>query len=110
MEKKLVWRGNSRKAYNAFSESAKDDAGYQLDLVQNGEEPTDWESMPTIGKGVCEIRVWEEDGTYRVIYVASIGPAVYVLHCLKKKTQKTPQADIDLAKDRYKKLVKELRS
>lgn len=31
--------------------------GYQLNLVQHGDEPTDWKPMTTVGPGVMEIRV-----------------------------------------------------
>jgi phage-related protein len=39
-----------------------------------------------------------------VIYVAKIRDAVYVLHAFQKKTQKTSQRDIDLARKRYKQI------
>ena len=42
-----------------------------------------------------------------MIYVAKFEEAVYVLHAFEKKTQKTRKADIDLAKARYKALVRE---
>ena len=42
-----------------------------------------------------------------MIYVAKFAEAVYVLHAFEKKTQKTRKADIDLAKARYKALVRE---
>jgi phage-related protein len=40
-----------------------------------------------------------------VIYVAKFGAAVYVLHAFGKKTQRTPQADFDLARLRYKEIA-----
>ena len=60
--------------------------------------------MPTIGKGVEEIRVAEESGAYRVIYLARRREAVYVLHAFHKKTQATPKHDIDTAKRRLAQL------
>ncbi len=47
--------------------------------------------MPAIGKGVEEIRVSDDSGAYRVIYVAKRADAVYVLHAFQKKTQATPK-------------------
>jgi len=93
----------------AFPKAVRQDAGFQLDRVQNGREPHDWKPMPTVGRGVQEIRVWDDAGTFRVIYVARFASAVYVLHCFQKKTVKTSQADLDLASKRYKELLKELR-
>lgn len=62
--------------------------------------------MPSIGKGVEELRIWDDSGTYRVIYTARIMNAVYVFHAFQKKTQATPKRDIDIAKDRYAQLMR----
>ena len=66
--------------------------------------------MPTIGKGVREIRIRDEAGAFRVIYVAKFADAIYVLHCFQKKTEKTSKADIELAETRYRELVREIKS
>ena len=59
-----------------------------------------------IGRGVEEIRIWDESGTYRVIYTARLEEAVYVLHAFQKKTQATSQRDIDLARKRFDELMR----
>ena len=64
--------------------------------------------MPRIGSGVQEIRIRDAAGAFRVIYVAKFADAVYVLHCFKKKTQKTSKTELDLAEKRYRDLTKEL--
>jgi phage-related protein len=48
-----------------------------------------------------EIRIREDDGAFRIFYVANRADAVYVLHCFQKKTQKTSKKDIELGKQRY---------
>jgi phage-related protein len=58
--------------------------------------------MQSVGRGVREIRVADRAGAFRVIYVASIGEHVFVLHAFQNKTQKTAQADLEIAKLRYK--------
>lgn len=63
--------------------------------------------MASIGSGVNEIRLREEGGAYRVIYVAKFEDAVYVLHCFEKKSQKTSRRDIEVAATRYRELVHE---
>jgi phage-related protein len=105
----LDFLGSSYRDLIAFPRDARQEAGHQLDLVQQGYEPDDWKPMVTIGPGVCEIRLSKESGTFRVIYVAKFETAIYVLHCFQKKTQKTAKRDIDLAIQRYKALVQELR-
>ena len=71
-------------------------------MVQVGREPADFKPIPSVGPGAYEIRVRDEAGAFRVIYVAKFEHAVYVLHAFQKKTRKTPQADIELAASRYK--------
>ena len=83
------------------------DAGYQLDKVQRGEQPDDFKPMPSIGKGVEEIRVWDDSGTYRIVYTARIADAVYVLHAFQKKTKATSRRDVDIAKERFAKLMRD---
>jgi phage-related protein len=91
-----------------FPDDAKADVGYNLELVQRGEQPKDFKPMPNIGRGVEEIRVWDESGTYRVVYTARLADAVYVLHAFMKKTQATSKRDIDLVKRRLNELQKGL--
>jgi len=105
--KALGFRGTALDDLRDFPETARREAGYQLDRVQNGLDPSDWKPMSTIGTGVQEIRIRDETGAFRVIYVARFAEAVYVLHCFQKKTQKTSQADITLAERRYRELLKE---
>jgi phage-related protein len=85
----------------------KQDCGYQLDKVQRGQRPDDFKPMPSVGQGVEEIRVWDDSGTYRVVYTARLADAVYVLHAFQKKTQRTPRREIDVAKARFDELMRE---
>ncbi|MDD5481118.1 type II toxin-antitoxin system RelE/ParE family toxin [Rhodoferax sp.] len=92
----------------SFPQTAMRESGYQIDKVQKGISPDDAKPMPTIGAGVTELRIWDEAGTFRVMYVARFESAVYVLHCFQKKTEQTSKRDIELARKRFKELVKEL--
>lgn len=105
--KALLFRGGSLDELRQFPTLAMREAGYQLDKVQNGIEPTDWKPMPSVGQGVKEIRIRDDAGAFRVIYVAKLAEAVYVLHCFQKKTEQTSSQDVELARKRYKELMKE---
>ena len=59
--------------------------------------------MPSIGSGVREIRI-HESGEFRVLYIARFAEAIYVLHAFQKKTRKTPQRDLALARARLKQI------
>jgi phage-related protein len=82
----------TRSSLREFPEDAKHDVGYQLDKVQRREQPDDFKPMPSIGKGVEEIRVWDDSGIYRVIYTARLADAVCVLHAFQKKHRLRPNA------------------
>jgi len=66
----------------------------------------DFKPMPSIGRGVEEIRVWEESGTYRVVYTARLTEAVYVIHAFQKKARATSQRDIEIARERFQQLMR----
>ena len=107
--KRALFVGSARDDLRAFPALARRDAGAQLDRVQRGEEPKDWKPMPSIGRGVNEIRIRDQGGAFRIIYVAKFSNAVYVLHCFQKKEQKTSRHDIEVAAKRYADLVKDLK-
>lgn len=107
--KPIEFRGSSLDDLRNFPVSAKREAGYQLDLVQNGQDPDDWKPIKGIGPGVREIRIRDDAGIFRIIYIAKFADAIYVLHCFQKKTKKTSTADIALATKRYKDLLMEIK-
>ena len=104
----VEFRGSALEDLRAFPQAARREAGYQLDQVQRGRDPDDWKPMNVVGQGVREIRIRDTAGVFRVLYVAKFADAIYVLHCFQKKTQKTRKADLDLASQRYRELLKEL--
>jgi phage-related protein len=95
--------GSSLTDLRAFPLTARREAGYQLYRVQHGLEPSDWKPLRTVGPGVREIRI-QEEGQYRVIYVAKTVDALYVLHAFRKKSRKTPKRDLEIAKRRLKRI------
>ncbi len=108
----VCFLGSSLKSLRDFPEDARHDAGYQLEppisarKVQRGEQPDDFKPMPSLGQGVEEIRVADESGAYRVIYVPRRAEAVYVLHAFQKKTPTTARQDIETAKKRLAQLMR----
>lgn len=103
VSKPLKFVGSSLDDLRNFPDEARRAAGFELRAVQNGVEPSDWKPVRTIGSGVREIRI-HVLGEWRVIYVATFGDVVYVLHAFQKKTQKTSRQDIELARRRYRQI------
>jgi phage-related protein len=101
----LVWMGDSRKNIREFPEEVRVSVGYALQLVQAGETPLEAKPFKEVGSGVYEIVKRYDTDTYRAVYAVKIGKTIYILHAFQKKSKKgikTPQADVDLIKKRYK--------
>lgn len=100
--KPIVFLGDSLARVRDFPDLARSEAGYQLREVQKGFDPADWKPMKTVGPGVREIRIRDASGAFRIIYLATVGDSVVVLHAFQKKTQATPVKDIALATSRLR--------
>ncbi len=100
--KPVEFVGRALDELRSFPHDAKTAAGHDLDLVQLGRTPATAKPMPEVGKGCWEIRIAEDDGWFRVFYVASLGDAVYVLHAFQKKSNKTPKSAIETGQKRFK--------
>lgn len=106
--KRLVWLGSSLEEVRSWKDEAQRDTGYQLFKIQSGLEPSDWKPMPSVGSGVQELRI-HCGNEYRILYLAKLAEAVYILHAFEKKTQKTPQAALDVACRRLQLLLSQRR-
>lgn len=93
--KPIVFRGNALDDLRDFPEPVRQEAGYQLDKVQRGFEPTDWKPMNTVGRGVREIRIRDASGAFRVIYVAKLAD-LYTCCTASKRRWKRPVQRISI--------------
>jgi phage-related protein len=102
--KPIKFLGDSLTIIRQFPTDIRREAGHQLDRVQCGKQPDNWKPMTTIGHGVNKIRLRNENGAFRIIYIAKLEDAIYVLHAFEKKSQKTSQTDLELARKRRNEL------
>jgi len=98
----VVWEGDSREVLRAFPEEVRDNLGFQLWQLQQGERPGDYRPLPSIGTGVFELRDQDERAWYRVVYLSRINDVIYVLHCFEKKGREMPRKEFEKAKQRLK--------
>ena len=98
--------GGSREDVKRFPEAAQDSLGFELYRVQCGLDPKDWKPMTSVGPGVKEIRVRDEAGIFRMMYLATRPEGVYVLHSFQKKTQRTNRSDLELGTKRFKSITR----
>jgi phage-related protein len=98
--------GKQQGGFTGVSGSVQDSVGFELYRIQCGLEPKDWKPMTSIGAWVKEIRVGDEAGIFRVIYLATRPEGVYVLHCFQKKTHRTSSSDFELATKQFKSIAR----
>ena len=106
--KPIIWCSDSLRKIRGFPEDARREGGHQLNRVQHGLDAKDWKPMTSAGPGVREIRIRLE-GEFRILYIAKLPDAVYVLSAFEKKSQRTPQRELQLATDRLHLILQERR-
>ena len=99
-DKPLVWIQGEVKT-PPFSAEARLKAGFLLRQLQKGSllELPDSRPMPSIGNSCHELRINDQNKTWRIIYFID-DDAIVILDVFAKKTQKTPQKAIDVCKKR----------
>ena len=74
----------------------------------------EWGSSPThgLGSGVFEMALPYRGDAFRVVYAVQLAEEIWVIHAVRKKSTrgiKTPKREIDLIKERLKRLKEMLR-
>jgi phage-related protein len=98
----IAWEGDSKEVLQSFPEDARQNFGFELWQLQQGERPSDYRPLPSIGTGVFELRDQDKRAWYRVVYLSRINDVIYVLHCFEKKSREMPRKDFEKAKQRLK--------
>jgi len=98
----VVWEGDSRETLISFPEGARQNPGFQLWQLQQGERPSDYRPVTSIGAGVYELRDQDERAWYRVVYLSRVNDVIHVLHCFEKKSREMPRKEFEKARQRLK--------
>jgi phage-related protein len=98
----VFWKGDSREVLQAFPGEVRQNLGFQLWQLQQGERPSDSRALPSIGAGVFELRDQDERAWYRVVYISPIRDVIHVLHYFEKKSREMPRKGFEKAKRRLK--------
>jgi phage-related protein len=106
----IAWEGDSKDVLSRFPAEVKSTLGFSLRQIQNGRLPRcEHRPMPSVGKGVWELKDGDARTWYRVMYLARINNIVHVLHCFEKDSRKTDRRDIAVAKSRLSEVQQRLR-
>ncbi len=83
-----------------------------MTIAAEGQKADIAKPMHGMGSGVFEIALRFRGDAFRVVYAVQLADEIWVVHAFQKKSThgiKTPQREIDLVKDRLKRLKEMLR-
>lgn len=107
----VAWIRAARKDFGRFPKSVQDRVATALTVAAEGGAADIAKPMKGLGSGVMEIAVRHQTNAYRAVYVVEIAGALWVVHAFQKKSVtgiKTPKVEIDLIRERLKRLRQEL--
>ena len=84
----------------SWPKAARKRAGDDLFYIQKRFDPASWRALQGFRAAVREIRIRTDRKHYRIVYIASFGEAVYVLHAFVKKSRATPKQEIEIIRAR----------
>jgi phage-related protein len=103
----VSWIRAALKEFETFPEGARSVCLTALTIAAEGGKADIAKPMRGLGSGVFEIALPFKGDAFRVVYVLQLAEEIWVVHAFQKKSTqgiKTPKRDIDLIKDRLKRL------
>ena len=108
----VSWIRAALKEFESFPEGVRPICLAALTIAAEGGKADIAKPMKAMGSGVFEIALPYRGDAFRVVYAVQLGEEVWVLHAFQKKSTqgaKTPKREIDLIRDRLKRLKEILR-
>ena len=108
----ISWIKAARKAFEAFPEAVQLEALRALTIAAEGQKSDIAKPMQGLGSGIMEIALRHRGDAWRMVYAVQIGTDIWVIHAFQKKSKTgiaTPKQEIDLIRDRIKRLQEMLR-
>lgn len=105
--RRISWVKAARKDFEKFPEKVQTEALAAFTVAAEGAKADNAKPLTGLGSGVFEIVLGDRAGTFRVVYAVQLGNDLWVVHAFQKKAKKgkkTPQRDIDLIRERLKRL------
>ncbi|MBI5783527.1 MAG: type II toxin-antitoxin system RelE/ParE family toxin [Gammaproteobacteria bacterium] len=112
MTRAISWITGARKEFEKFPEPAQSICLAALTIAAEGGKADVAKLMSGLGSGIFEIALPYRGNAFRVVYAVQLGEELWVVHAFQKKSTqgiKTPKHEIDLIKDRLKRLKEMLR-
>jgi phage-related protein len=108
----ISWIKAARRDFEAFPLDVRNEMFDALTLAAEGEMSGKAKPFKGVDGGVFEIALRHRGDAFRAIYAVKIDVDIWVIHAFQKKSKsgiKTPQAEVDLIRERLKRLKEALR-
>ena len=108
----ISWMRAARKDFEEVPEDVQDDMREALTIAAEGGKSDKAKPFKGVDGGVFEIALKHRGDAYRALYAVKIDDDIWVIHAFQKKSKsgiKTPQMEVDLIRDRLKRLKEALR-
>jgi phage-related protein len=108
----ISWIRAALKEFETFPEGARSICLTALTIAAEGGKADIAKPMQGLGSGVFEIALPFRGDAFRAVYAVQLAEEIWVIDAFQKKSTqgiKTPQREIDLIKDRLKRLKEMLR-
>lgn len=110
--RQISWQRAALRNFEDFPAEVRVDAAQALSVAARGGKADTAKPFKGVGTGVFEIALRHRGDAFRVLYAVQIGDALWVLHAFKKKSKtgiRTPQKEVDLVRERLKRLKEALK-
>ncbi len=110
-ERNISWIKRARKDFDDFPLEARQTTARALTQIADGFTPDIAKPLQGLGSGVWELVLKERGDAYRVVYGLQFGDDIWVVHAFQKKSKSgiaTPQHEIDVVRERIKRLKEAL--
>jgi len=101
------WVKAARKDFERFPQTVRLEALTALTIAAAGARADVAKPLTGLGAGVWELAIKSRGDAWRVVYAVQIDDAVWVVHSFQKKSKsgiKTPKHEIDVVRERLKRL------
>ena len=108
----VSWIRAALKEFETFPEGARSVCLAALTIAAEGGKADIAKPMHGMGSGVFEIALRFRGDAFRVVYVVQLAEDIWVVHAFQKKStqgSKTPRREVDLIRERLKRLKEMLR-
>ena len=106
-QRDISWIKAALKDFGKFPPAVQDEATDALTAIAEGGTPEVAKPLAGLGSGIWELAIRERGDAFRVVYALQIADDIWVIHAFQKKSKSgiaTPKHEIDLVKDRIKRL------